>query len=280
MSFKTFLTETMLLEGGEAIKGSTSLSQAQAKSLADDVIKRLASQLNIEPHKLALIGSAGLKSGEAKSGDIDIAVEHTDLDDIKKASEALAFKGKFKHMPGIKVYSFAAEVPEGYAQVDIMPVPSLEFAQWSYFNDPADLKAGLKGSHRNELLFAVAKHVDTAVTEQDDDGSSIAQTRLALDLSNGLFKLTQTRAGKKKKAVKSFTTTQRDLITCNPNEVARALFGAQVKAADLMSYGDVLKQVASDSFINAPKRDEIIATAIKGLERKGLKVPSNLSALA
>ena len=274
MTFKTFLSEALILEGGAAIKGSHPLTQAEAREIGMQVIRDLKVKLNIPASAIALVGSAGLKEPDQLSGDIDVAVE-ADVTLVKTAVEQLALNGQFRHMPGLNVYSFARLHGSKVAQVDIIPTTNLKLAKWAYYNSPNDLKLGLKGSHRNELLFAIAKYAEYKVTAKAADGQETARSRLTFDLSRGLYRSTQDKAGKRG-ITKSFKTTDKALITNDPDKICAILFGSGVTAKQVMTYADAFKLMMSSSFPHKAELKEILKRAVEGLESKKLVVPHDL----
>ena len=272
MAFKKFLSEALILEGGAAIKGSHPLTQAEAREITAQVVRDLKAKLKLASAQIAPVGSAGLKAPDQLSGDIDIAVE-ADVTAVKKAVEELALDGRFRHMPGLNVYSYAKLHGSKTAQVDIIPTTNIKLAKWAYHNDPVDLKLGLKGSHRNELLFAIAKYAEYVSKKKDANGVDSARERLVFDLSRGLYRFTQDRAGKKG-LKKSFETRDKVLLTSDPDKICQRLLG--VPAAAAMTFHEVLKVMLSKTFKHKAKLKQIIDRAIEGLEQKKLAVPHEL----
>lgn len=274
MTFKTFLAEATILEGGAAIKGSHPLTQAEAREISMHAIRDLREILGVESSQIAVVGSAGLKAPDQLSGDIDIAVM-ADITDVKAAVERLALDGRFRHMPGLNVFSYAKLHGSKVAQIDVIPTTNIKLAKWAYHNDPADLKLGLKGSHRNELLFAIAKYAEYVAIAKAPDGEDSARERLVFDLSRGLYRFTQDRAGKRG-LTKSFATRDKKLITSDPDKICAKLFGEGVSAKQVLTFKDALKLMLSSSFKHKGKLKLILERAITGLEQKKLVVPHEL----
>lgn len=229
MSFINYLFEDLLQEGGRAIKGSVPLEQDVAVKL----FKQLAHQIRYDTK---LVGSAGKKPKDAQSGDIDVAVA-CDWEQCKELAKEL---GQVRELKGLGIVSTGVDYGGALRQVDLIPTSNLEFCNWAYWNDQADLAAGLKGSHRNELLFACAKHAL-------DDG------RYILNLSKGLEE--KTKAGRK-------------LVASTPEEVCKLLLGSKPPKN---------LQDAVDAFLHAdyprPKqRAEVVKTFFTGLKQKNLSL--------
>mgnify|MGYP000733488980 CR=1 FL=1 len=277
MSFKSFLIETLLTEGGAAIKGTAGVPQATAKQLLPKLTAQVAKELGLKPNMVKAIGSAGHKPDDQLSGDLDIAIETDDVDAVKTLASRLGHNGQSKAMPGINVYSFALKHKDDIYQVDLMPVPNLKYAEWSFFADEGDLAKGLKSAHRNELLFALAHHVNMQTSGEDEAGEPTERTRYILDLSKGLFNATQSRMGKRGKALKSFSTTGRDLVTNDPDKVVSLLVGPKFKASGLQTFDSLYAAVASEQFAFPEKREAIFKSALKGIKKKELAIPDQLS---
>jgi hypothetical protein len=264
-----------LAEGGAALKTSP-ITQAEARKVVPTLAKLIADVLGIDPKAVAQVGSAGKRPRDDDvSGDIDFAVA-TSFDACERALAQLAFDGEtFRVMKGINVVSFAARVGDKTVQIDLMPTDDISFVEWSSQANSADLAAGLKGSHRNELFFAVAKHAGSRVLKQDAAGEPLELERYFYDLHRGLLRGKQTREGKRRDR-KSFTTVNKFPVTRDPTRITKLLFGPGVSSADVSSFSGALRALMSEKFPWADQRAKIIDTARKGIERKGLKAPPGL----
>lgn len=269
MGLKSFISHELLLEGGNALKQTNGIKQKHVAALHAELIPKIAKELRLSTSQVLPIGSAGRKPDpEALSGDVDIAIQTSDLEAVKAAIERLGEAGAHRSMPAINVYSFAAKHPDGLVQVDLMPVANLKLAAWMFYSADADMALGLKGSHRNEVLFALAKHVAMTGTEAERE-------RYKLDLSHGLFKAKQSRKGKKG-LVKSWTTLEKQQLSADPDEICKLLFGYNVPAGALLSFEDVWRALHDARFKFTSVRADVLATTIAGMERKGLPLPCAL----
>lgn len=274
MNFKNFL-DSILLEGGAALKTSP-ISQVEARKVLPEIIKQVSAALGIPKSHIKQIGSAGKKpKDEDTSGDIDLAVK-AEASDVEEALGGLAYDGKtYKAMKGINVFSFAYDLGERTVQVDLMPVANVNYAEWASQANESDLKDGLKGSHRNELYFAVAKHIDPQVIKRDLDGSPLILKRYFYDLQKGLMLGTQTREGKKKSS-KNLKTVEKKILTDDPAKVTQFLFGEHVTPDQVATFKGTLAAIKSPKFPHKAMRDDIIEMAKTGMKNKGLSVPDYL----
>jgi hypothetical protein len=276
MGLKSYVNSKLLLEGGNALKGTVGIKQKHVAALHAAVIPKIAKELRLSTTQVLPIGSAGRKPNpEDVSGDVDIAIQTLDIPAVQAAIERLGAATSHRSMSGINVYSFGWPHPDGVVQVDLMPVSNLKLAAWAFYSADADMQAGLKGSHRNEVLFALAKYVAMKhhgigpVPDAERD-------RYQLDLNFGLFKTKQSRMGKKG-PVKSYSTVNKELLTSDPDEICRLLFGYNVPASALLSLDDVMRALHDDRFAFAKARADVIAAAIAGCERKELELPTALA---
>ena len=275
MNFKDFL-DSILLEGGAALKKTSPITQVEARKVLPEIIKQVSSALGLSKTNVKQLGSAGKKpKDDDESGDIDLAVK-AEVADIEKALPSLAFDGStYRIMKGINVYSFAYDLGGKTVQVDLMPVSNVRYAEWASQANELDLKDGLKGSHRNELYFAIAKHIDPKIIKRDVDGSPMIVKRYFYDLQKGLMTGTQSREGKKKSS-KNFKTVDKKVLTDDPIKVAQFLFGDHVTPDQVSTFKGTLAAIESPKFSHKAVRKEILAMAKQGMKNKGLKVPDYL----
>ena len=273
MKFRDFINSP-LLEGGQAIKNSVKISQAEVREILPDLLVKIATTLNVSKTSVKLIGSAGKKPNDSDlSGDLDIAVE-LDPESVKSKLEELAGDNQSRVMQGINVYSFGYPVKNKIVQVDLMPVENIKFAEWSYQANSLDLEQGLKGAQRNELFFAVAKFMPQEIMSSDADGP-IEYKRFFYDLSKGLMEGVKSRKGKKKTA-KNFSTLDKKVITSDPNKIAKMMFGKHTTAESLSTFDGTLEAIRNPGFLYHDHVREILDLAKDGIKKKNLKIPQSL----
>lgn len=258
--------QDVLLEGGAAIKGAKKISQEDCRAAFPDLHKKITTILGLKKHQVKFIGSAGKKEDGLLSGDIDVAVE-ADRDHVNSKLKALAWHpDEHRAMKGINIYSFGHRLPnEDIVQVDLVPTKNVDYTEWSMQSNPEDLERGLKGAHRNELMFATAKHA--GLKEEDDE-----LRRYFYDLSRGLYKGVQ----KKNKKGTGYETVEKEFVTNDVNSVVKTLYGPRATKQSTASFAGCMKHIKDDDFPHAASRGKILAMAAKGMEKKGLKVPKDL----
>jgi len=277
MKFLNFLNESLLLEGGAALKGVSRITQVEARHSIPEIIKKVSAATGVHENLIRRVGSAGKKpSDHDTSGDIDIAIECSPATAQKAISELSHDGETFRSMKGINVYSFGYKINGKIVQVDLMPVEDIEYAEWSYASDPSDLKKGLKGAHRNELLFAVTKHAHQKKIK-NEKGDVVEIERLFYDLGKGLMRGKQSRVTAKGKLSKNFNTVgEKVIVSSKPDEIAKVLFGDKCSGGKLLTFDQVYKAINGEDFPHKKSRDEILTMAKEGIKNKGLSMPEQL----
>ena len=136
-----------------------------------------------------LLGSTRLTyAGHQKdSGDIDLAIVDGEVNRDLVIKNMTKAAGNEPRVTGGNVYSFAVPVSDTRkVQVDLMFVPDLKWAKFSYH---ADERSKHKSGVRNELLHSVLKFSMVPgqdVRLKDADGNDIARASRAYKLDTGV----------------------------------------------------------------------------------------------
>ncbi len=226
MSFKNFIFESLLQEGGRAVKGSQPMSQVDAVSLGKLIAK-------LAPYKVGLVGSAGKKPKDKTSGDVDLAI-NCSWDECKKWASQ---QGTIRELKGLGIVSLGIAHANALRQVDLIPTDNMKFCEWAYWNDKDDLAAGLKGSHRNELLFSCAKY-------------ALDEGRYILNLAKGLEQ-----------------RPEREFVASTPKAVCKILLGS---AEPVMSLTEAVDAFLAESYPRPEARSKVVQAMFSGLTRKEL----------
>jgi hypothetical protein len=308
ITFKQFLEETIksptrkqLLEGGNAIKTSSRINQLNVAATLKSIYSDLLPKLGLKKSDTTLLGSTGKKdpnkngTEQGSSGDIDLGISMKALmaaNNLKDKGEVFDFLTKVgkdysdcKAFPGLDVVSvgYPIENKDGeqegkIVQLDLMPVDNLKYAAWSYYSPSFD-ESKYKALYPKEIYYACARFADTKVKEtgKNDDGEDVPATwdRLFFDLGKGLMSGTQSIKGKKK-LTKGAKTTDKKVLSTDPQEIVNKFFGPKFKPDDVLTWEQVWKVIHSDDFILKDKLPEILALAKKGIVRKGYPVPPEL----
>lgn len=274
--------------------GTTRASATDIKS----ALKFVAKHAGV-PHdelKANLLGSTPkTMAGQKKdSGDIDIAVEidkHGDTQEI--VQKMLDATGTDEiHRAGAGVFSFAVPVPgDRKVQVDLMFVPSAEWAKWSFHSAP---DSAYKGAVRSLLFVNMMKQIfekgkDLEIKEGDD---TVVRARRSFKADVGLerlFKVAKMRKdgkGRTKSLAKvSPEELQAELdrmgdkskFDPNPdpitdsNKAAALMFGKGTKAEDVMSVEQIVRLIKGRK-----DAETIFKNTMDDLKDQNIDVPPEL----
>lgn len=297
ITFKTFLTEHFLLEGGKATEalGTERVTKEDFPVALAFVAKHIG--IGAETLKDRLLGSARLTAAGKKedSGDIDLAILDGEVDrDTAVKQLTNATKNK-PHVTGGTTFSFAVPVNGGKkVQVDLMFVPNIEWAKFSHFSSE---NSKYKSAVRNELIHSSLKYSlepDKDLRLKDKNGNDIVRASRAYKLDTGaerIFKIAPLRKdgkGRVKGVVKAtpdeVQATLDELnhkgkfskdpeVIQDPEQFTKMLYGDSVRAQDIGSTEQLINVIKKYKAENA---DAIFKDAVRGIKRLKFDVPDEL----
>ena len=189
-----------------------------------------------------MLGSTGLKP---TSGDLDLAVDSTQVDKeqfFQKLASMIQSRGEdsqnWVRKTGTAVHlltPIGGKPNQGFVQTDFMFLPKPEFSKWILRGDP---DSGYKGATRNVLINSMAKSMG--------------------------YKLNQI-AG-----IANRDTNE--LITDDPDEIARMLLNPRTTRADLASVERIMAVLKTD-----PRRDAKLADFRDHMNRAGTPLDENVN---
>lgn len=226
----------MIVEGGNVFKDSEGQPRTQRINLADiaPTIAWLEAVTGL-PLQDNTLGTTGLKP---TSGDLDLGVDSNQVskDDLAKLlSDYVTQHGQdardWVRKSGISVHfltPIAGRSDRGFVQTDFMFVPKMKWAKFMLAGSPPD--SDFKGASRNILINSMGKALG--------------------------YKLNQ-NAGLMDRATN-------DLITDNPDEIAKMLLNPRATRDDLKSVESILAALRNDS-----RRDQKLADFRDHMAREG-----------
>ncbi len=292
ITFKQFL-----MEGGAAT--SDFHTERATKEDIDQALDFVSKHTGMPKQQLIdnLLGSTGhtLAGKKKDSGDIDIAVEDGRYDRETLVSKMKQATGMNKpKMTGGNVFSFAVPANGKKVQVDLMFVPSEKWARFGYH---AALDSQHKGVVRNMLLVNVMKHIfekdkDLVVKDGDEE---IIRVRRGFKMDGGLERLYRIapmrKDGKGRVAARKATPAEVEAelkkmgradkfskdpdAILDPDKAAEFMFGKGVKAKDLLSTEQVIKQI-----FKLPNHAEIFKGAVEDIEKVEQPIPDEIKKFA
>jgi hypothetical protein len=291
ITFKQFL-----VEGGAAT--SDLKTERANKADIEAALDFVSKHTGIGRKKLEgnLLGSTGhtLAGKKKDSGDVDIALEDGMFDRDAIVEKMAQATGMDKVNPtGGATYSFAVPVGGGKkVQVDLMFVASEKWARFGYHSA---LESEHRGVVRNFLLVNLMKQLyekgkDLSIIDPKHDVEAV-RVRRGFKMDGGLERLFRVaplrKDGKGRVALRKGTPEEVDAILkqlgsketfsrdadaiLDPDKAAEFMFGKGVKATDLLSAEQVIKQI-----FKRPDHAEIFKGAIEDIERADQPVPAEI----
>jgi len=277
--------------GGNAIKISTRIQQENVESTLQSIYKNLLPVINIDINDIVILGSTGKKYKSSSSGDIDLAINKNSVlyknNIIEKDlfnflyNKLISISFEIKDMRQMNIISIAWPIsnyngnqPNQYVQLDLMIVDSIEWAKWAFYS-PAEWESPYKGLFRNEIMYSVAKYMNYKVIEIIDN-INVTWERSFFDLNKGLLRGTQTILGKRG-ITKTIKTNEKILISNDPDEVVKMMFGDNCKKEELLTWEETFAKIISPDFIHRDKILEILLMTKTGIINKGQTVPKELN---
>lgn len=281
--------QSYITEGGHAVGHVVPITQANALATIKQVEKTLLKTLKVPNGKWAVLGSAGKKRPDQTSGDIDIGIE---MSALLKSAPTKTVTGMFdyvmkvckratknvKDSRGLGVISMEYPIvnvdgtQQGeYVQLDFMVVEDLNYASWAFYS-PSYHDSKYKGVYRNFLLAVVAKYIEMSSDKETRERYSISTT-------GGLTKIKQTLVGKTGKPLAKAKTIESVLISKNPEDIVKFLFGDQYGSNDVMTFEQVFRLVMSSNFKHKKNRKKIIDDFKQFCLNSNLPIPEEVEAM-
>jgi hypothetical protein len=232
----------MLTEGGNVFKDAEGQPRTQRINLADiqPTVKWLEAVTNL-PLTDNMLGSTGLKP---TSGDLDLAVNANEISKeelFQRLSDYVTSNGQnaqdWVRKSGIAVHFLTpirGKANTGFVQTDFMFLRKPEFSKFILRSDP---QSEYKGATRNVLINSIAKSMGYKLNQNDG---------IANRATN-------------------------EIISDDPDEIARMLLTSQATAEDLASVERIMAVLKND-----PQRDAKLADFRDHMNRAGTPLDENI----
>ena len=292
ITFKQFL-----IEGGKATEklGTVRATQADVEAALQYVAKY--TNIPVDTLKDRLLGSTRLTAAglQKDSGDIDIAINNSEVDQDKVVDAMTFATGNKPHVTGGNIFSFAVPIKKHKVQVDLMFVPDIA---WAKFSHHASEHSKHKSGVRNELLHSALKfsmEPGKDVRLKDESGNDVARASRAYKLDQGverIFKIAPLRKDGKGGRVKAPVHATPDQVRQtldmegntakfspeadtirDPEKFAKLLFGPKAQAKDMLSTEQLINMIRKHK---AKDAEAIFKDAVKGIKRLKFPVPDEL----
>jgi hypothetical protein len=280
-------------EGGNAFKNLKRFESDKKMKIFERVTEIMEQELKYDLSEYSIVGSFNSKTEEI--GDIDIALypeksfKFSTLDDTYNNIEKLSNKvGNLKHLKieeeriskTLGVLSLSTKIEKRNFQIDLIPVPSKKWGEWSYHSPDPD-KSTYKGLYRNALLEAIAKslHFDLEYYEQNEEtkyfkeGEIKSYMRYRYLRNAGLWKVREKNEGTRVFRYEKIKDTYAP-VSHDPEKVINILLGKK-NFKKYMTFESVLNVISSKSWSNY----ELLPTILENFriiieDRQGNEIPS------
>jgi hypothetical protein len=287
-----------LNEGGNMFKNdltTSRINQENVEATLKTVYDKVLPLLNVKQEDTAVLGSTGKKNAGGSSGDIDLAIDITknkinDVKEFVKHAQAVAneLDVEAEIMIALNLCSYRWPIvnvdgkqPNEFVQLDLMPTNDIELMKWGMYS-PHEKDYEYKGTVRNEFLNALASYVDLDIEETYIDPETkkekpLVWTKYTYIPQSGLFRNTLSKkpSSPKKLFNKTSKKIKSQLITTDPAEIVKIIFGRKIKPENILTADDAFKYFKLMPQYKDPEtRDLIIAKTLRGLHRKEVKYPN------
>jgi hypothetical protein len=272
--FRQF-NESLLLEGGNVFFGTRKILKSSVEPTVDDIADRLFAKVGLALGKNAIrIGSAGKAD---VSGDIDFGVEGMDLKELRSKICSEIPSVKTNMLDGLEVLSvkWPIEGTHSMVQVDFVPVYSRKWSEFVYkYPDGSKYKS----AHRNWLIMSILSSIRSNVEYDPETKEPVEYDGYIMNLNKGLFSMRKDYHGKTK-ILKHGVLTDEKLITSDPDEFVKFVFGAEYKPEDVGTFESAVRIVEKPDFKWHDNLEDIVENLEKFLDRAGLAIPTELERL-
>jgi len=218
--------------------------------------------------KIAPLGSIGKKADDQFNGDIDIAIDIPNRDELLAMVKEVFPECELNPMTTPKIvsigYPYDKEGQKGIAQVDFMFTNNIDWAKWR-FSSP-DLKNG-ESKYKAAPKVYLIQHIVSSIPVKDmkdeyfEDGVTVKRHWRYAFNQEGVFKQLEDYTGKKgplknPKKIKELE----ELVANDPDNVMRFIFGDKFDPKDFNSVEALWKALHSDKW---PWGDEALGKAEK-----------------
>lgn len=279
-------------EGGNAFKqlDVRGVKQNEVGNLMDLVTEKIFDKMGIKEGDYMLIGSAGKKLPDQLSGDLDVAIfiptflylleiEPGDKKEFYSALEkyfSLNFPYDYSIQTGLGVFSIAFPYKDYYVQVDLMPTDDMNWSSFAYHSpDFTKLESKYKSLYRNFALSAVAS---AHIFEKTYDGENLKEVKLfSFNIQEGLNKITKNYFSEKTgKPIKNAKTTFKELVSRDPDEVVKLLFGEKFTVDDVDTFEHIMEVLQDPDFIMKDSLEYIYKSIAYSVNAKDLPIPEEI----
>ena len=299
----------LMLEGGNMFEDVTRIHQENVAATLKYIYEEILPAIGIDRKYVQPLGSTGKRLPGGSSGDIDLGIDCTKVDYLKDAitndeqAKAIAEHAKpILDKMGIEsrlkgnLYSIRCPIQnfdgkqEGeFVQLDMMTSRNMKFQVWSQYA-PKEIEGQkyIKGCIRN-LIFEAAAHAmdDIKVLEtglvkfKDGVREDMVEweeysfyTPEGLNIKHCKRELAKNKSLAEQGIHNSGDKSTRSLVTDDPDQIAKKMFGPKVKGKDLMTWDGAWEAAHKATWAKDEKKWRIFLDSLK--EKIQVKIASGM----
>lgn len=255
----------MVTEVYKVFDDAERIDQENVAATVKDFQKVFCKYTGVKPSAIIPIGSTGKKLPGGTSGDIDLGIDTSALNEqgyhLETKQDWFQFCKEFAGYANVEYHEFVARgltsvrwpianederQPNMYVQVDLAPHKNLKMLEWGMYQTPEEKgKDYDKSTVRALLLQAIAKEglievLETADVPGEGKDTPIKIKRYEYKQNDGLFEIIKERHLKKNGTYTNWIEISKEKISDEPKEIINILFGkGSYKPDDLLSVKEV-----------------------------------------
>ena len=291
--------KNLMLEGGNMFDDVVRINQENVAATLKYIYDTILPAIGISRKYVQPLGSTGKRLAGGSSGDIDLGIDCTKVDYLKDAitndeqANAIAEHAKpILDKMGIEsrlkgnlysircpIQNFDGKQKNQFVQLDMMTSRNMKFQVWSQYA-PKEIEGQqyIKGCIRN-LIFEAAAHAmdDVKVLKtglvKGKDGikeDMVEWEEYSFYTPEGLNikkcyrePMTNQPKGATDTVYKSGEKAKRSLVTDDPDQIAKKMFGPKVKGKDLMTWDGTWKAAHEAAWAKDPKKWDIFLKSLR-----------------
>lgn len=260
----TSMFKKLLLEGGHAFPNVSRINQENVAATVQDIYEKLLPEMHLTEKDVSVLGSTGKKLPGGTSGDIDLAIDRKKLlskNHIKDEKEYLDWAKKLAKKFDVETsidekYGFNAvslrwpianvdgKQDNKFVQLDFVLPKNMDFVKWGMWT-PQEIEGeeNPKSAIRNMLFLAIGRAKNEILASDTIPGEGkvpVKMKRYNYVYNEGLYLVTRERKKKKNgEYASSWTITNKEFVTDDPDKITEILFGKSVKADDIKTVKEV-----------------------------------------
>lgn len=276
----------------ESSKHSFGIKQKQVEKTISHIKEHLISLLRLDEESIAFVGSAGKRDQKEISYNINLGlhkktlleknnVDKTEIFEfIEKQINRLGYDCKINEdKKEVSVdWPIEGDVDKGTIELKLKLSDNLKWYNFARYSPIEGEESKYYSKYRHALFEAIAETIKTDIVEYFDVKDSVKEfEQYILDIDEGLHLVSKSFLGKHGvlKKAEIIDETKR-MVTDDPVEFTKILFGKDVKPEDVMTLEKCMKIIKNDDYIHKKKRKRIFEKFKRKLVGMRLVIPEGL----